>query len=93
MKVLITGITGNVGSHLADYILNNHQNVELHGIARWRSPMDNIEKIKHKINIELADLNDLSSLDDTEDPHTVSAHIEICAYIEKSHIKFGFLRL
>ena len=62
MKVLITGITGNVGSHLADYILNNHQNVELYGIARWRSPMDNIEKIKHKINIELADLNDLSSL-------------------------------
>ena len=51
MKVLITGITGNVGSHLADYILNNQQNVELHGIARWRSPMDNIEKIKHKINI------------------------------------------
>ena len=62
MKVLITGITGNVGSHLADYILNNHQNVELHGIARWRSPMDNIEKIKHKISIDLADLNDLSSL-------------------------------
>ena len=52
MKVLITGITGNVGSHLADYILNNHQNVELHGIARWRSPLDNIEKIKHKINSE-----------------------------------------
>ena len=62
MKVLITGITGNVGSHLADYILNNHQDIELHGIARWRSPMDNIEKIKHKINIELADLNDFSSL-------------------------------
>ena len=62
MKILITGITGNVGSHLADYILNNHKNVELHGMARWRSPMDNIEKIKHKINIELADLNDLSSL-------------------------------
>ena len=62
MKVLITGITGNVGSHLADYILNNHRDIELHGIARWRSPMDNIEKIKHKINIELADLNDLSSL-------------------------------
>ena len=62
MKVLITGITGNVGSHLADYILNNHKNVELHGMARWRSPMDNIEKIKHKINIALADLNDLSSL-------------------------------
>ena len=62
MKVLITGITGNVGSHLADYILNNHHDVELHGIARWRSPMDNIETIKDKINIELADLNDLSSL-------------------------------
>jgi len=38
MKVLITGITGMVGSHLADYILENHPSVEIHGIVRWRSP-------------------------------------------------------
>ena len=62
MKVLITGITGNVGSHLADYILENESSVELYGIARWRSPLDNIQHIKDKINLVLADLNDLNSL-------------------------------
>ena len=62
MKVLITGITGNVGSHLADYILENESSVELYGIARWRSPLDNIQHIKDKINLVLADLNDLNSM-------------------------------
>ena len=62
MKVLITGITGNVGSHLADYILENESSVELYGIARWRSPLDNIQHIKDNINLVLADLNDLNSM-------------------------------
>jgi len=62
MKVLITGITGNVGSHLADYILENKPDIDLYGIARWRSPLDNIVHIKDKINLILADLNDLNSM-------------------------------
>ncbi|MCS7184302.1 MAG: GDP-mannose 4,6-dehydratase, partial [bacterium] len=41
MRVLITGITGFVGSHLADYILENHKDVEIYGIKRWRSSKDN----------------------------------------------------
>ncbi len=36
-KVLITGITGSGGSYLAEYVVNNHPNVEVHGIARWHS--------------------------------------------------------
>jgi nucleoside-diphosphate-sugar epimerase len=40
MRVLITGITGFVGSHLADYILENHPEVKLFGLIRWRSPME-----------------------------------------------------
>ncbi len=39
MRVLITGITGFVGSHLADYILENHPEVKLYGLMRWRSRM------------------------------------------------------
>ena len=62
MKVLITGITGNVGSHLADYIIENKPEVELYGIIRWRSPLENIDHIKEKIKLELADLNDLNSM-------------------------------
>lgn len=36
MKALITGITGLVGSHLAEY-LSSKQDVEIFGFKRWRS--------------------------------------------------------
>ena len=67
-KVLITGITGMVGSHLSDLILKK-TNWQLYGLCRWRSPLDNIEHLLHKANkknsrIQFinADLNDYSSL-------------------------------
>lgn len=62
MKILITGITGMVGSHLAEYILNNHTNSEVHGLIRWRSPLDNIKHIQSKIILHQGDLRDLNSL-------------------------------
>ena len=46
MKALITGITGFVGSHLAEYILENHPDVEVAGLIRWRSPKDHIVGIE-----------------------------------------------
>jgi GDP-mannose 4,6-dehydratase len=61
-KVFITGITGFVGSHLADYILANHPQVEISGLARWRSPKDNIKHILDKITLEPGDLLDPVSL-------------------------------
>jgi len=61
-KVLITGITGFVGSHLADYILENFPEVRISGIARWRSPMDNIRHILGRITLESGDLLDAFSL-------------------------------
>lgn len=61
-KVLITGITGFVGSHLADYILENHPEVEIIGLARWRSPKNNIDHILDKITLEWGDLTDAFSL-------------------------------
>jgi len=62
MEVLITGITGFVGSHLADYILKHHLKVEIHGIKRWRSPLKNISGILNRIKLHDCDLRDLSSL-------------------------------
>ena len=62
MKVLITGITGFAGSHLADYILKNHPDVEIFGIVRWRSRMDNILHIQERITSFEADLKDMGSL-------------------------------
>jgi len=62
MKVLITGITGMVGSHLAEYISENHPSVEIHGLVRWRSPRENIQAILPQITLHLAELRDLNSL-------------------------------
>ena len=46
---LITGITGMVGSHLTDYLLD-HTDWDLVGLARWRSPLDNIEQHLDRMN-------------------------------------------
>jgi len=61
--VLITGITGFVGSHLAEYILTNHKNIKVCGLVRWRSPLDNINHISKKIDLKWGDLLDPFSLE------------------------------
>jgi GDP-4-dehydro-6-deoxy-D-mannose reductase len=64
MNVLITGITGFAGSHLAEYILAHHPGVKVHGTVRWRSRMENIAPLvrKGKVTLHEADLKDISSL-------------------------------
>lgn len=61
-KVLITGITGFVGSHLVDYIVEKHPKVKILGLARWRSPTDNINHVIDKITMKYGDLTDLPSI-------------------------------
>lgn len=48
-RALITGITGMVGSHLAEYLLA-HTDWEICGMCRWRSPLDNIESLVPRAN-------------------------------------------
>ena len=48
-KALITGITGMVGSHMADYLLEN-TDWDIVGLYRWRSPLDNINHLVKRIN-------------------------------------------
>jgi GDPmannose 4,6-dehydratase/GDP-4-dehydro-6-deoxy-D-mannose reductase len=62
MHILITGITGMVGSHLAEYILAHHPGVTVHGLVRWRSPLDNIQAILPQVQLHYAELRDLNSL-------------------------------
>lgn len=62
MNILITGITGFAGSHLAEHILKNHPDDKIFGIVRWRSRMDNIVQIQDKITMIEADLKDSVSL-------------------------------
>jgi GDP-4-dehydro-6-deoxy-D-mannose reductase len=64
MKVLITGITGFVGSHLADYLLSLGA-MEVHGLIRWRSPMENIEGIVSEITLHECELRDAGSVRET----------------------------
>ena len=62
MRVLITGITGMVGSHLAEYLISSFPEVEVHGLLRWRSPLRNIQKILPRVRLHQGDLRDLNSL-------------------------------
>jgi len=62
MKILITGITGFVGSHLAEYCLSLEQQVEVIGTCRWRSRRENIEHIEDAIDLYECDLRDASSV-------------------------------
>lgn len=63
-KVLITGISGSGGSYLAEYIVNNHPETKVHGIARWHSTasLKNLSAIADKIQVHECDLNDFSSV-------------------------------
>lgn len=66
-RALITGMTGMVGSHMADFLLEN-TDWDIYGMQRWRSPLDNIMHLMPRINakdrvfVEYGDLNDMGSL-------------------------------
>jgi GDP-4-dehydro-6-deoxy-D-mannose reductase len=62
MRVLITGITGFAGSHLAEYLLAEHPEVEIYGTYRWRSRMDNIEHLGQTFELLECELRDMSSV-------------------------------
>ena len=61
-KALITGITGQDGSYLAEFLLE--KGYEVHGIMRRKSVVDygNIEHIKDRLNLIYGDMTDLVSL-------------------------------
>ena len=67
-KVLITGITGMVGSWLADHLLSC-TDWKIFGLCRWISALDNIEhlipliNLKDRIELIYGDLGDSGSLD------------------------------
>ena len=67
-RALITGITGFVGSHLAEYLLKN-TNWYIIGMTRWNDDMQNVVSIIHDVNLGKrikfveGDLRDPISLD------------------------------
>ncbi len=63
VKALITGITGSGASYLAEYVVNNHPEVELHGTFRSCSSRSqkNIQNITDKLFLHDCDLDDYSA--------------------------------
>lgn len=67
VKVLITGISGQVGSQLADFLLET-TDYEIIGMIRWLEPMDNLYQLTTRINnrdrvsLYYSDLNDYPSI-------------------------------
>lgn len=62
MNVMITGVTGFAGSYLAEYLVNNKPDVNVFGLKRWNSPLEDINAIKDKINLINFDLGDPHSI-------------------------------
>lgn len=62
MRVLITGITGPVGSFLADHLLTI-PGLELHALKRWRSDPRPIQHLLGRVTIHEGDIEDAFSVD------------------------------
>ena len=67
-RALITGLTGFVGSHLLDRLIE-HTDWTIYGLVRWRSPLNNIQKHlpliekKERLFLLNGDLRDSTSLE------------------------------
>src|SRR5438552_3183706 len=59
MRILITGVTGFVGSHVAEYALA--RGVEVVASYRWRSNTENIEHLRSRLELVECNLRDMSS--------------------------------
>ena len=56
-KVLITGITGFAGSHLADHLLDEG-GYEVFGLRRWRSRTENVTHLAGRVTFVEGDITD-----------------------------------
>lgn len=61
MRILITGITGFAGSHLAELALRE-DGVEVFGTRRWRSRTENIDHLTDRLRLVECDLRDAASV-------------------------------
>jgi GDP-4-dehydro-6-deoxy-D-mannose reductase len=57
MKILITGITGMTGSHLAEYLLTRPE-IEVHGTVQWRDNLSYLAGIENRLTLHDCDLRD-----------------------------------
>ncbi len=62
MRVLITGVTGFAGRHLATLLVEQHRDTEVWGLSRWDSPRENLRPLEAVLTLVDGDLTDAGSL-------------------------------
>ena len=84
MKILITGITGFVGSHLAEYLINKG---EVYGLCRWRSNKENLKDVIKNVNLVEGDLTDSHSMNNVirEVKPDVIYHLASQSYVPSAY--------
>lgn len=63
MDVMVTGISGMTGSHLADFLCEK-RDVRVHGVIRWRDSLNHLENIKNRLILHECDLRDAHGVTD-----------------------------
>lgn len=89
VKSFISGVTGFVGSHLAEYLLSKGE--EVTGIKRWRSPTRNIDHILDKITLfdcDLLEQKRLMNIVQTVKPDYIY-HLAAQSYVPYSYTNPG----
>ena len=61
MRVLVTGYTGFVGSHLAEHLLDRGD-CEVFGLFRWRSRRENVAHLNERVTLIEGDIADASAM-------------------------------
>ncbi len=82
MRVLITGVTGFAGSHLAEYC--KLKGCEVHGTTRWRSNTENIKDLDIKLHeCDLTDAHAVMNLIEKIKPDRIF-HLAAQSYVHAS---------
>ena len=85
-RVLITGVAGFVGSHLAENIIEHFPATIVHGTCRPKGSTDNIRQILDKISLHEIDITDAASthrIVDTIRPEVIY-HLAAQSYVRTS---------
>jgi GDP-4-dehydro-6-deoxy-D-mannose reductase len=80
MKVLITGIAGSAGSYLAEYMCTHQPEVEVHGLAGFRTSRENLQRVRDRVFVHDGDLMDFGSILEVLEDVRPDAVFHLAAY-------------
>jgi len=87
-KILITGATGFVGSHLIEYILHNHPEYEIVATKRRRSDMQNVKHLTSQrikwVDCNMEDYSNVENMFVATGPYEKCFHLAAQSYVKAS---------